>query len=54
MKTIKTIILSLTCLAMVSCDFLDKEPTKLIPDLCIRPTDLTELLRKRIHVHDGC
>ena len=32
MKTIKTIILSLTCLAMVSCDFLDKEPTKLTPD----------------------
>ena len=32
MKTIKTIILSFACLAMASCDFLDKEPTKLTPD----------------------
>ena len=68
MKTIKTIILSFACLAMASCDFLDKEPTKLtpdnyfnnaeealsFPDLCIRSTDLTELLRKRVYVHDGC
>lgn len=31
MKTLKTIILSLACLAVVSCGFLDKEPTKLSP-----------------------
>lgn len=31
MKTLKYIILSFACLSMVSCDFLDKEPTKLTP-----------------------
>lgn len=33
MKTLKTIILSLTCLTVASCDFLDKEPTKLTPEV---------------------
>lgn len=31
MNTLKAIILSLACLVVVSCDFLDKEPTKLTP-----------------------
>lgn len=31
MKTLKAIILSFACLAVVSCDFLEKEPTKLTP-----------------------
>lgn len=33
MKTFKTLILSFCCLAMTSCDFLDKEPTKLPPEV---------------------
>lgn len=33
MKTLKTIILSLTCLTVASCEFLDKEPTKLTPEV---------------------
>lgn len=32
MKTLKTIIFSLAALAVTSCDFLDKEPTKLAPE----------------------
>ncbi|MDY5237634.1 RagB/SusD family nutrient uptake outer membrane protein [Bacteroides helcogenes] len=38
MKTLKTIILSFACLAVTSCDFLDKEPTKLTPGVYFNNT----------------